>query len=219
MRTPRIHRQYRAFTALEMLVVISVVCILVVLFGFALKQAQTKARHIKCARHLKSTALCFKMFAGDNTGVFPAGITNSLAYQNGQQAWTHFQMLSNELGSVKILACPADASRVKAMALTFDTASNGLITMQNRAVSYFVNADAHETNNTMVLLGDRNLVIGGQSFANTGLTLPGSTLLQWDRGIHGSCGNVALADGSVHSLVPTYSLWTNHNDPVRLAIP
>lgn len=210
---------FRGFNSLELIITVAVIFVVTVLVIVALRQAKIKVEHIKCARHLKSTALCFKMFAGDNDGLFPAGITNSLAYQNGQQAWTHFQMLSNELGSVKILACPADASRVKAMAITFNTASNGLITMQNRAVSYFVNADAHETNNTMVLLGDRNLVIGGQSFANTGLTLPGSTLLQWDRGIHGSCGNVALTDGSVHSLVPTYSLWTNHNDPVRLAIP
>ena len=219
MKLTRTRSSHHAFTTLELLVVILVVCVLLILLGFGLQQSQTKARNTKCARHLKSTVLSFKMFAGDNDGLFPASITNSLAYQNGHQAWTHFQMLSNEMGAAKILACPADAARVRTMTTTFNAASNGLITMQNRAVSYFVNADAQETNKTMALLGDRNLVINGQSFANTALTLPGTTLLRWDRQLHGSCGNVALTDGSVHALVKSFSLWTNHTSPVRLAIP
>jgi len=127
--------------------------------------------------------------------------------------------MSNELGSTKILVCPADAVRKTNEAITFDSSPAGLITLKNKAVSYFVNVDANETNGNMVLIGDRNLLIAGQSPTSTGLTLPGTNLLQWNHDIHKLRGNVARADGSVFSQIPSIQIWTNHNNPVRLAIP
>ena len=91
--------------------------------------------------------------------------------------------------------------------------------MQNQAVSYFVNVDANETNPSMVVIGDRNLFIAGQRPTSTGLTLPDTNLLQWNHDIHKLRGNVARADGSVFSQIPSIQIWTNHTNPVRLAVP
>jgi prepilin-type processing-associated H-X9-DG protein len=208
-----------AFNLPELCLVLAILSVAVILFGIQLPKAKAKAQQIKCARQLKSTALSFKMFAGDNDGRFPFFVTNALAYQDSTHAWVHFQTLSNELGGARILTCPSDVARQKSIAIPFTDASNGLVTLQNQAVSYFVNVDANETNGNMVLIGDRNLLIAGQSPTSTGLTLPGTTLLQWNRDIHGLRGNVARADGSVFSQIPSIQIWTNHPTPMRLAIP
>ena len=207
-----------AFTLLEFGITCALIFVLGVLFLSTLPKARAKAQQIKCARHVKSTALSFKMFAGDNDQSFPFWVTNSVAYQDSSNAWVHFQALSNELGSARILQCPADAARQKKAAFTFGADSNGLATLKNQAVSYFINVDASETKGSMVLIGDRNLLLKGQAPTNTSLTLAGTNLLQWNGEMHRFQGNAALADGSVHS-GKSISAWTNHSDPVRLAIP
>lgn len=207
-----------AFTLTEVAIVIAVVMVLIILALSGVPKARSKAQQIKCARHLKSTALSFKMFAGDNDQSFPFWVTNSVAYQDSSNAWVHFQALSNELGAARILMCPADAVRQKNAAFTFGADPKGLATLKNQAVSYFINVDASETNGSMVLIGDRNLLLNGQTAINTNLTLAGTNLLQWSGEMHRFQGNAALADGSVHS-GKSISAWTNHHDLVRLAIP
>ncbi|MCD6050189.1 MAG: hypothetical protein K0Q55_1592, partial [Verrucomicrobia bacterium] len=73
--------------------------------------------------------------------------------------------------------------------------------------SFFINVDASETNGSMVLIGDRNLLLNGQTAMNTNMTLAGTNLLQWSGEIHRFQGNAALADGSVHS-GKFISAWT-----------
>jgi len=220
MRTaPHSLRRNRAFTRLELFVVISIVAVLLSMLLPALFKAKAKSSRINCASNLKLIALSFKMFAGDNDGCYPAHTPAGKIFLAPDEVWRHFYMLSNEMGSARILMCPKDDIRASTMAYSFGTESNGLYTLKDRAVSYFVNVDANETNASMVLIGDRNLLIAGQSPASTSLTLPGNTMLQWNRDLHGLRGNVALADGSVFSQIPSIQIWTNHSTPVRLAIP
>jgi len=204
---------------MELAVVLSVVTFLGVIIFSALPKAKAKTSLVKCRNQLKSTALSFKMFAGDTGGLFPFAVTNSPAYLDSSNAWTHFQTISNELGSTKILICPADVARFKTGAATFTSQSNGLVTLQNKAVSFFVNVDASETNASMILIGDRNLLVNGKPTTNTQLTIPGTALLQWNADMHRSIGNVALCDGSVFSGANSVSVWTNHIDSLRLAVP
>jgi len=207
-----------AFTLTEFAIVLAVILVLAILAFSGIPKARSKAQQIKCASNLKSTAFCFKMFAGDNGQSFPFGVTNGLAYQDSTNAWVHFQTMSNELGSARILICPADGARQKNGAIAFNASPTGLATLQNQAVSYFVNVDASETNGSMVLIGDRNILVNGLAPTTTSLTIPGNTILQWGQELHRFQGNAALADGSVHK-VRAISAWTNHNNPVRLAVP
>ena len=66
-----------AFNLLELCLVLAIIAGAVILFGIQLPKAKAKAQQIKCARQLKSTALSFKMFAGDNDSRFPFSVTNS----------------------------------------------------------------------------------------------------------------------------------------------
>lgn len=218
MRINSIHS--KGFSLLEVSVILAIVTLLSVLLFSALSRAKAKANLIKCRNQLKSTALSFKMFAGDSGGLFPFAVTNSPAYQDSTNVWTHFQTISNELGSPKILICPADLTRLNSGAKTFTANPDGLATLQNKALSFFINVDGNETNALNVLIGDRNLLAGNkQVTSNTQLSLPGTAMLQWGTDIHGSIGNVALCDGSVQSGVTSASVWMNHTNQSRLAIP
>ena len=210
----------QGFNLMELAVVLAVVTFLGVIIFSVSPKAKSKAKLIKCASNLKSLAFCFKIFAGDSGGYFPFSATNSPAYQDSTNAWTHFQTMSNELGSAKILLCPADIAHRNSGAATFTAQPDGLATLQNKALSFFINVDGNETNALNVLIGDRNLLVGNKPVtSNTQLSLPGTAMVQWGADIHGSIGNVALCDGSVQSGVASALVWMNHTNQSRLAIP
>ena len=61
----------------------------------------------------------------------------------------HFQVMSNELSTPKILVCPADKNRTFKAKFTSD--------LRDANLSYFVNVDAVEGTSSSLLCGDRNL--------------------------------------------------------------
>jgi prepilin-type processing-associated H-X9-DG protein len=101
-----------------------------------------------------------------------------------------FVVMSNELGTPKVLVCPAD---------TRTPAANFGPRLANSNVSYFVGVTADETQPQMLLSGDRNLTNGpllpGRVRLVTTNSAPG-----WDRQLHKLRGNVAFSDGSVQTL-------------------
>jgi hypothetical protein len=64
----------------------------------AMKQAQERARSIQCINNLKQIGLSVKVWSLDEDGKYP----------------TNFLCMSNELGTAKILVCPADTNRMVA---------------------------------------------------------------------------------------------------------
>ncbi len=218
MNQPINTRRNRAFTLIELLVVIAIIAILAGMLLPALAKAKAKAQRIKCSSNLKQVALSFKMFAGDNEQQFPGKLDVNKFAQSNRTAWRHFAMLSNELGSTKILMCPGDVIRQPNAANIFgvsDPVNNlvGLTTASNGAVSYFVGVEADETKPNMLLTGDRNMGTNNQmvfaSGTNFHLVLTtvdavGNAEAQWSELAtnniaphHDNAGNYALADGSV----------------------
>ncbi|MCO5052506.1 MAG: hypothetical protein M9920_09400 [Verrucomicrobiae bacterium] len=74
-----------------------------------------------CVAQLKQIGLAFRMWAADHNDKFPfntstgAGGTQELCSRGGDgfdaSASVHFQVMSNELNSPKILVCPADTAK------------------------------------------------------------------------------------------------------------
>jgi prepilin-type processing-associated H-X9-DG protein len=112
------------------------------------------------------------------------------------ETFQHYEVMSNELDTPKILVCPADKHRTPATSF-----SPGI---SNSNVSYFVSLDADEAEPQRFLAGDRNIFTGVRP-ANgvVGLTTNNSC---GGPGLHEGKGNVALADGSVQGL-SSNRLW------------
>ncbi len=87
----------------------------------ALAKAKAKAQSISCMNNMKQLGLAFRIWAGDNEDQFPFNVSTSKGgtmelcerggdgYDHG--AYRHFQVMSNELNTPKILVCPGDSAK------------------------------------------------------------------------------------------------------------
>ena len=151
--------------------------------------------------------MAFRIFAGDNDDKYPFGATNTIAFNNTSNTWLHFQAMSNELASAKILMCPKDSRRLNFGAIDFSNTATGLMSSnkQDLAVSYFVGLGADETRPQTVLAGDRNLARAESaacysSFAQGGAIQVKSTSAWSINMMHGAQGNIVLGDASVQQV-------------------
>lgn len=145
----------RAFTRTELLVVVAVLALLVAMFLPALKRAKERAQLTTCAGRLKEIGIAFKTWAVERTNDFPMRVSDSKggtreSVETGL-AFPHFQVLTNELSTPRVLICPADEQR---------TAAKDFASLSNRKISYFMALDALEEIPQMFLAGDRNVTNG-----------------------------------------------------------
>lgn len=128
------------------------------------------------------------------------------------EAFRHFQALSNELSTPKVVVCPFDRSR--SFATNFGSSFN------NSNVSYFAGLIS-KTNSAGFLTGDRHF-IGGSKVGPGLLALSSNQTVKWDGSQHEGFGNIAFVDGSVEKLNNKHLLKRLKESGVRtnlLAIP
>ncbi len=187
---------------IEMLCVIGIIAILAALLLPALNQGKSGAKRIQCVGNLKQAGIAFHSFAHDHRGRFPMQLPTrdggseefvKSGYRVGGEfyfSFRHFQPLSNELVSPKILVCPADSARWPAV---------NFATFDNANLSYFIGVNAEQGNVNSILSGDRNLSNERGTNPTILLSGPGSSI-RWTRELHEFKGNLLYADGRVEEV-------------------
>jgi hypothetical protein len=134
-------------------------------------------------------------------------------FNTGPDTFRHFQVMSNELSTPKVLICPQD---VRIAAANF-------VHLKNQNVSYFVGLDARDEFPQSFLVGDRNIT--GENKSENGILklVPGRSA-SWTETMHVNSGNVGLADGSVQRLSNSglQNALQNSGDPTniwRISLP
>jgi hypothetical protein len=212
--TPR-HFTRPGFTLVGLLVIIAVIAILAAMLLPALASAKRKAQRINCVNNLKQDGLAFRLWAGDNGDKYRMAVSTNkngtMEYAEDGNAFRHFQVMSNELSTPKILICPADDR----------TAAASFARLKNQNVSYFVGLNATEVRPQMLLTGDRN-VTNGLSPVRSVLELRPEIPAGWTEALHNGAGNIGVADGSVQqaSIPGLQQMLKNTGDSTnRIALP
>jgi len=129
------------------------------------------------------------------------------------QVFPHFQVMSNELSTPKILFCPDDKQRTNAISF-----ARGI---SDQNISYFLNVDAIPDNGTNLLCGDRNLtnqLLAGSRF----VSISQGIHIGWTKEIHSKWANLCFGDGRVEGVINGGPLTIVHlpeGVTNRLAIP
>lgn len=216
----RLTKNTRAFTSIDLLVVIVVLTVLIGLLMPALSREKAKAERINCTGYLKNIGLGFRTFATDHQDKYPMKVsTNSggsaewiaMKAEGAKYLYMTFRCLSNELSTPKILRCRTDK---KVLATNWDSAlTSGKDKSGNGCLSYGLGIEAAEAKPTMILSMDRNITNGGNGgsavftaknpcsqYGNLGTNHTPSMGAGWSDDMHQNCGNAALGDGSVQGL-------------------
>jgi competence protein ComGC len=216
----------RALTLIEVLVILAVLAILVFLLLPQHTGTRVSATRINCVNNLKQVGLAFRIWAGDNNELFPMQVSTNQGgtreWIGGPNAFRHFEVMSNELLTPKVLFCPAEPDRWRVMAALFVTNIPRQVAFaSNTNLSYFVGVDAVTNAPQMFLSGDHNVTNG--ILANHGLLkLTTNHPAGWTRKMHDRSGNVGLADGSVQmfsTLALQQALMFTGVATNRLALP
>lgn len=196
MQPRRSPKRDAAMTLFEVGVVLAIVALLVAFLLPMLVRSRRQAAYFGCVNNLKQVGLAFRIWEGDNNDIYPMGVslTNSGSLEmviTGKVVPT-FQLMSNELGSTKILVCPMDLSRTNA---------SSFAALTNNNLSYFVGVDVtNDLNPLMILAGDANFAFGGVPVKSGLLHLTANSPVAWTPTRHGWSGNLCFADGSAQQV-------------------
>lgn len=207
MQTLRGRFRVRAFTLIEMLMILAVVLLLAAFFLPMLARRNITHSRIGCVNNLKQVGLAFYIWAEDNKGKFPMQVSTNdggaMEFVGGPDTYRIFQVMSNDLNTPKILFCPQETDLWRKRASTFRPVISAgsrdqVLFKSNTNLSYFAGVDAAGLHPNMFLSGDHNIT-NGLPIRDGVLTLTTNRPAGWTAGVHVNVGNILLADGSVQS--------------------
>jgi hypothetical protein len=193
MRSKRDQSWSGGMTKLEVVVVLAIVAVLLALLLPALQHPYRHLPAQRCQNNLMHVGLATRMWAGDNDDKLPWEISTN---KGGTKEWLeaghvyrHYQALSNELGSPKVLVCHMDTNKI---------AATNFHDLGKENVSYFVGTSARlRSLPNSIMGGDPHLVV--KTRLPPGVhPLTVAQKVSWDKSMHGGYGAIVLSDGSAY---------------------
>lgn len=196
---------------LDLLVmIIAVAAVVFVAYAYTHRPRRIMSSGINCVNNLKQVGLAFRLWAGDNNDKMPMQVSTNLGgtmeYVISGSVSPHFSVMSNELGTPKIVLCPADAKR---------TWATNFASLGDSNVSYFAAIEMEDVIPEMWGSGDRNLAAGGQPLKSGLFWMPTNRAMSWTSQIHNNKGNISLADGSVQQYSSAANLHKSATNALR----
>lgn len=196
----------RAFSLIELLVVVSILALLISLLLPSLSKARSLAKFAVCASNLRQAAVAVHAYGGDNRNRFPAGPGSPFLF-DPTTTWTQNAMIIYYSGALRTytahgllvkqhlldpvhLYCPADDfSDPKADIPAAGTAMDGLSSYLYRHLQQTTRNDVDDLGRNETGMPARAMLLD----ANQDSPIPG-----WRRGNHnGREVNIAFLDGHV----------------------
>jgi len=219
--------QKRAFTLVELVVVIAILALLAAMSLPALCKTNIKSNGLQCVSNMKSLAAAWLMFSTDNNDkLLSSYAAESIRWVNGNvdnSAGADFIDLNKYLpasplnpylgGNVKVYKCPSDA-RVSSLAGYVGTPVCRSVSMNvfirsdaSTSGGYLVYKKISDLNrpgpaNTFVILDENRGTINDASFYMDMATydpnnLPGKSWIDVPSAYHSNAGTLSFADGHV----------------------
>jgi hypothetical protein len=168
-----------------LLVILTLLCVFLLVFGPVTLSASAKAKRIRCVNNLKTVGLV--------ASTIPTSATTDRQALADFESFLTQRMLSfsNSGVSVTNFTCPADSRKQVATWAAFSRTN----------FSYFVSLDSAQMYPQTLLAGDRNIMTNGARIGPGIVKLDSSvTNAAWDGTIHRFQGNCVMGDGSVQQL-------------------
>jgi prepilin-type processing-associated H-X9-DG protein len=173
----------RAFTLVELLVLITIIAVLAAIQLPALANTKAKVQRVNCSGNLKRVGVAFRTWSDNKNGRMPMQVSASqggafeavgvkagtvaapgaFAQNMGNPApikgvFGMFCVMSNELSTPRILFCPSDSRSGYVQGTIFGpTVGSSAGFYSDINASYFIGVDASDARPSMLLTGDANL--------------------------------------------------------------
>ena len=198
MKSPSAKAKVKAFTLVELLVVIVVVLFLA---GILLSSPHDNHRPTTavCMSNQKQIALGIKLWQSDNREKFPweISLTNSGSMEAAKRGYAadNFRTLSDYLKNPSIFVCPTDKAR---------TAITNFALLKNSNLSYFADIETCKNLPNSILTGDRHLQSNNKPVELGLFIYSTNSMMNWTRELHGNLQNamgvLSFADGHVEQI-------------------
>jgi competence protein ComGC len=217
MKTKWFGAKERAFTAIDILVVVVTIALFaIVIIPAAFVRPKTGGARINCVSNLKQIGLGLRMFSNDHEEKFPWNVLSAKSGASEKVSTgdptLQFLTMTNELISARVLACPSD----KAVTRVANFAG-----LSRTNISYFLCLEGDESTPNNLVSGDRNITGGFYSNRFYWLPVQGGKA-GWGTNLHQLAGNIGLSDGSAQQVMVgglNSQLQRMSNETVRLLLP